>query len=237
MVIELDVNKMTWKQVHQWIRSGYAESMIGMNAKKDLFNRHGYKIATMRLVDFDRDVDKNGDKIKTTWIASESTLRCSMNVDTNGNSTTLGGWSSSEARNYLNDYIFEQLPEDLQNAIVPAIKKSDSRKPFTLNPGRRYFPSIIQTIDKIWIPSMEEVFGNWFESLQGQGRQYKRFSESFSSTFFNKHPEEYVGDFAWSRSSLIDSSAEFLCFTGNKDIVYASRDASEELIIPISFCI
>ena len=100
----------------------------------------------------------------------------------NNGSMNTGGWAVSDLRIWMNggesDGVLKEpvlltaLPKDLQTVIKPVIKKSD--KGF-------YNPVIIDTIDKIWIPSDREL--NCEHSGQvtvGQGEPYAVYTDANS---------------------------------------------------------
>lgn len=72
---------------------------------------------------------------------------------------------ASQLRKWLNEEFFEQLPDWLQKKIVPVVKK-------TYTDGK-----IVETVDKIFIPSEIEVFGKTKYSKKGEGEQYEFFKE------------------------------------------------------------
>jgi hypothetical protein len=68
----------------------------------------------------------------------------------NSANSNQGSWEGCQIRNWLNSSFFSQLPTDLQMAITPK----------TLHIAKAYGSTdIIETQDKIWLPSEWEVFG------------------------------------------------------------------------------
>ncbi|MCI8538608.1 MAG: hypothetical protein HFF18_08135 [Oscillospiraceae bacterium] len=55
--------------------------------------------------------------------------------------TNKGGWTVSNMRRYLNEWIFEQLPDDLQIIIKPRV--------------------IQNSLDRLWLFSQMEILGNY----------------------------------------------------------------------------
>ena len=65
----------------------------------------------------------------------------------NKRATNAGGWEKSFMREWLNETIFRQLPDELQEIIVPRVIRQN------LN-GK-----IAETKDALWLPSFTEMFG------------------------------------------------------------------------------
>lgn len=61
--------------------------------------------------------------------------------------TNKGGWAACKMRGYLNDEVFDLLPDDLQAVIVPT-------KVVQIVDGKR-----VETEDKLWLPSESQIFG------------------------------------------------------------------------------
>ena len=70
--------------------------------------------------------------------------------NTNYRAYNTGGWLMSDMRSWLNEDVYEALPEDLKSLIRPVEKISDTGF---------YYPSLKTTIDKLWLPSDEELNG------------------------------------------------------------------------------
>lgn len=107
------------------------------------------------------DVDENGNKTNLTLCFHEIYTRKEINYTCKN----YGGWTCSKLRKWLNEEFFNLLPDWLQKKIVPVVKK-------TSEDGE-----IVETVDKIFIPSEIEVFGKTKYSKKGEGKQYEFFKD------------------------------------------------------------
>ena len=108
------------------------------------------------------DIDENGNKTNLTLCFHDVTEMKPMNTKM---TSIGGGWRDSELRKWLNEEFFDLLPDWLQKKIIPVVKKSSEGE------------EIIETVDKIFIPSEIEVFGETKFSMEGEGEQYEFFKD------------------------------------------------------------
>ena len=135
--------KETWAELKDMISDGSFSYQPGDFKKVDL-GEDG--IVRMRLAGFGIDRDKDGFAIPTTWIAGDLTAkRHPMHND------WFGEYSKSDLRKWLNEVLYERLPEDLKQIIVPTLKRQVAYKP-------DWDCYTDEVLDKIWIPSFAEVF-------------------------------------------------------------------------------
>ena len=154
----------SWDNIISAIDDGTARFryMIGDSKSLELGNLGSVK---MVLAGFELDDrSDNQGKANTTWIASEVLIDHRMNPDTEyyddgwgiDGTGGLGGWSASELRKYLNSTLLPAMPECLRRRIVSVIKRQN-------NPvAGKGWSNILadSTDDQLWIPSLEEVFGD-----------------------------------------------------------------------------
>lgn len=144
---------------------------------KDITLKDGSTV-TLRIADIYHDTKADGTPAGITFITSDSNLTHAMN----SSRSSEGGWEDSEMRHWLNNDVLSELPDDLQQLIVPVNK-------MTNNAGRTSdSEEVTETQDSLWIPSYVEVFGvtNWnWESrntsgynrvLNSEGTQYAMFA-------------------------------------------------------------
>lgn len=122
---------------------------------------HGQKI-WFDILGKNHDIDENGNKTNLTLCFHDFPESKPMNTKM---TSIGGGWRGSELRTWLNEEFFEQLPDWLQKKIVPVVKKSSEGE------------KIVETVDKIFIPSEIEVFGKTKFSMDGEGEQYEFFKD------------------------------------------------------------
>jgi hypothetical protein len=123
----------------------------------------------------------------------------------------------------ISNDLFAALPEELQQAIKPVLKTSDTGF---------YYPSLNQTIEKLWIPSDVEL--NSFvsgEAIRGQGEPYAIFTTNESRVrTSNGAAAPY-----WTRSSGIKSMHYFRYVDTNGNL--NSAHASGQMNILFGFCL
>lgn len=101
----------------------------------------------------------------------------------NNAKTNEGGWEASDMRAWLNSTVLDNMPDSIQDLIVP-VKKA------TNNVGRtETSDSVSTTEDRIWLFSQRELFGTitWNQGypleyidtvLNEEGEQYQLFKEA-----------------------------------------------------------
>lgn len=117
----------------------------------------------MQIIAFDRDIlsSDHTSTAKITWLANSVSFQFPMNFT----NTTEGGWADCECRKFLNDTIYEQIPENVRNRIL-AVDKTYAAVSWS--------SSTATVSDKLWIPSRREIQGgNGFENT---GIDYTDFS-------------------------------------------------------------
>lgn len=158
---EYTPDKYTWEGVFARIKKGtYAkEYSIGDLVPLDLGSEG---LINMQIAAFDKDdlADGSG-KAHITWIAKEllpTKLRMNPYRVSNGDGTyqegtgSIGGWEKSEMRAYIKNSIRPMLPDIVRNSIKE-VRKNQIAQDTT---GVSFEQT---TVEDIWIPSMNEVFG------------------------------------------------------------------------------
>ena len=122
----------------------------------------------MQIIAFDRDILSSNETstAKITWLVKGLPFWFPMNFDT----ITTGGWKDCECRKFLNDTIYEQIPENVRNRILAVDKTYITTYPSSSTPT---------VSDKLWIPSAREVFGG--SSFENSGIDYTDFFTDDSS--------------------------------------------------------
>jgi len=75
------------------------------------------------------------------------------------------GWIDTELRKWLNEEYFNTLPEELKQAIHPAIKLTHN-----------YKGDVYETTDRLFLPSESEMFGSAIWSDYEDGARYEAFA-------------------------------------------------------------
>jgi hypothetical protein len=147
----------------------------------------------------------------------------------NDTSTNEGGWKSSEMRSFMNNELFSALPSELQAIIKNVHKISD---------GGSYQKMLIDTADKCWLASYDEVgltSGN--SNLSGQGELY---SAIFSSNKDSR--KKYITDEAatggwWLRSSYYSTNSNSMFWRVTNSGGSYSDIAFNSFYVAFGFCI
>ena len=97
-----------------------------------------------------------------------------------------GGWAATELRSWLNGDLYQKLPADVRDAVVPVAKKTNNDGSTTST------SSVTETSDKLWVPSIVELTGvldwtyqskpensdAWNAVFNAEGRQYPAFAQA-----------------------------------------------------------
>ena len=160
----------SWEQIIDIVNDGTYKEKYNIGDSKEL-DLGSEGIIDMQIVAFDTDeLADGGGKAAITWISkqlinSDHRMNPEREVDPSDSSQyligtgSIGGWKDSEMRNWLQIDVKELIPETVRDTIKPVIKHSTSYT--TANPPSEesYINDEI-SIDDIWIPSWEEVFGS-----------------------------------------------------------------------------
>lgn len=156
---------------------------------------------TLDIIGKNHDVDENGNKTNLTLCFHDIYTRREINYTC----TNYGGWACCELRKWLNEEFFNLLPDWLQKKIVPVVKK-------TSEDGK-----IVETVDKIFIPSEIEVFGKTNYSEKGEGKQYEFFKD-WHNRIKGLEEDKYSTCY-WLRSPNSGNDSNF-CIVGSDGCYY-----------------
>ena len=110
-------------------------------------------VIRMRLAGLHRDVKADGEPVSATWIAGDLTAkRHRIHHD------WFGEYSKSDLRKWLNDELYNRLPDDLKRIIIPVLKRQ-----IAYDVDWNCYTD--EVVDKIWIPSFSEVFEGGYPDL------------------------------------------------------------------------
>lgn len=148
-----------------------------------------------------------------------------------------GGWSLCEARANLETMILPQMPSDLRAAIKTVKKKSDTGIMMGSELYDEHGQDIIVTEDKLWIPSVEELNGDYVNMVTGQGKAYPMFSDTMSRVkYYTDASGKEIPYTYWTRSCGTAGSHDWLSInTQGYPIESIGPGNTNELII--GFCI
>ena len=167
------------------------DEIINKNFKYKRIMLKDGSVVTLDIIGKNHDVDKNGHKTNLTLCFHDIYTRKEINYTC----TNYGGWTCCKLRKWLNEEFFDLLPDWLQKKIVPVVKK-------TSEDGE-----IVETVDKIFIPSEIEVFGKTKYSEKGEGEQYEFFKDWHNR--IKGLEEDKCSTFYWLRSPYSGNSNRF----------------------------
>ena len=150
---ELVVKEITdsWEEIIKSINNGTYRYKYQIGNYKPLsFGKLG--TVNMQIAAFGADELSGGKgKAPVTWVSKEILTKRRMNVK-----NAVGGWEYSEMRKFLEDEIRPLIPEKVRNAIK-TVKKYTYTSDY--KNGREQENGI--TEDALWIPSKQEILGNF----------------------------------------------------------------------------
>ena len=119
----------------------------------------------------------------------------------NNSNTNSGGWGDCARRKWCNEVYLNAMPEILRNAVKEVkIKTSAGNKSTT----------IVETNDKIFLPSEVEIFGSTTYSVAGEGSQYAYYKNATANRYkLPKYSSSSVSSRYFERSPISGNSARF----------------------------
>lgn len=189
------LEETSWSRIAELSESGKAGDLFSVGDEKYIPELG----ASVVLLGINHDRKENGVVAGLTfglkYNQTATGAYCSMNYvqDEYGNpyNSNANGWKDSTARAYLNGDFMNYLPEELRNAIIP-VKK--------LTGAGGGSSTIVETIDKIWIPSEVEMSGSTQYSASGEGTQYEYFGTYENG---NRNWKKYYGPLRSPNVSLL----------------------------------
>lgn len=187
----------SWDRIIAAVNSGSYARRYAIGSYKPLtVAGNAYDVTLyMRLVAMDTDILEGGSgTAATTWIAGYAGLQYYMDY-----SSASGGWRDSDMRSFLQKTV---LPS-IESNLLDAIKSVKKRHRYTASSGG---VATQTTYDKLWIPSLGEIFDDdpWGEGGVRYGVYYDAASRKMLQSV-TAHPTS-TGYIWWLRSSGSSSS-------------------------------
>lgn len=114
-------------------------------------------IINMQIAAFDADTLADGSGTAAiSWVA-KNRLNTSKRMSSYTNVYDSNGWENAEMRTYLNETIFALMPDVVKSAIQSVQKVSCTYN----SSGTK---SMLETADKLWVPSSKEICLNKYET-------------------------------------------------------------------------
>ena len=182
----------TWDEIFQAENNGTYKTKYSVGDTKYLVVGGTYVL--MQIIAFDRDIlsSDNTSTAKITWLSKGFPFEFPINIIETNN------WKDCLCRDFLNNVIYEQIDSTVKNKIL-AVDKTYMQ---TIQPN----PNTSIVSDKLWIPSMKEMFNS--ANHEASGINYSDFFTDNTSRKKN-YGLSNTGYFWWLRSYSSNSDSDF----------------------------
>lgn len=221
-----ELEDYSWKDIDLISRCGKASEYFEVGMTKEF--RIGEEYFLSKILDFNHESLEHG--IHNYGISFSTSSCVGKHKMESEEATNKGGWHLSKMKEYIEDFIYPELNEELRE-VIKSVCKITSK-------GSKQLKFDV-TYDKLWLFSEREVFGN--PSFSGfivgdketihEGEQYSIFKDINNRCMLLEGKEEPW----WLRSPVITSKENYCAVskTGDFDIGYANMEAG----IVFGFCI
>lgn len=152
------------------------------------------------------------------WARFESKDCLPVEVAYNQNNRNAGGFADSDVKRYLNEEVFNNLPEDLRNVIAEVERKQENGK---------------SSLCRLFLPTESELFGDCCYSEDGTYSQIEYYKDRRNRIKCNRKG----GSPDWYWTASVGSGCSTLCVhVGGNGNSY-NWNASDGLYVPVCFVI
>lgn len=187
----------TWDEIFQAENNDTYKTKYSVGDTKYLVVGGTYIL--MQIIAFDRDIlsSDNTSTAKITWLSKGIPFEFPINI------IEVNNWKDCSCRDFLNNVIYEQIDLTVKNKIL-AVDKTyiQTRQPKVT--------SIVS--DKLWIPSMKEMFNS--ASYEASGINYSDFFTDSTSRKKN-YGLSKTGYIWWLRSFYDNTSSSYVDISSN----------------------
>ena len=203
-------------------------------------------IVEMQIAAFDADELADGSgKAAITWISKQLlNSKHRMNPQLTDNPSdpakyligtgAYGGWANSEMRSWLQSDVKSLIPLTVRQAIKPVTKYSRS---YTENGQEIQLIKNEKTVDDVWIPSWQEVFGlddryyEYYDMYESGGPLYTVFNSKDGRIKWYTD----MSQASWWLRSAGQYNISLFCYV-NRVGNYSYQDAKDSLSVLLGFC-
>ena len=202
---------LSWNEIKSILYSGDAERVLRVGDEKEFELYTGEKVKA-KLISL-KPHDVRADYSPATKARATFMFYVDGEYEMNEECTNVGGWKDCKMRNTYMPRFYKLLPSDLQVLILPVKKRTSAG-------GEN--EEIVETVDKLFLPSEIEVAGTTDCSCEGEGEIYEYFKSANMPNEWTwlRSPNPYItsGFAYWTSSGYVNTSsasiarAVALCF-------------------------
>lgn len=214
------LDSLSWEVIKNICDAGAARLFFRVGQTKTITLKNGKDIL-VRIIGINHDVDKNGATCLLTW---ETVNLWEDRHAMNANCSNKGGWKDSDMREWLANDVLALFPDELTRVICNTIKSTTAGG--TSN-------KMVETADKLFLLSEQEVFGRQIYSKGNEGHWYDWYRQE-NTPYGKKYPGGERG-WRWLRSPDGSNSTCFCSVYSTGSASY--DDASSSSGVSFGFCI
>ena len=187
----------------------------------------GMVVADVEVIAHEHDnlADGSGKASLTFFCVDLPQILHRMNED----STNIGGYKTSEMRQFVNEELVAALPSELKTIIKPVYKISD---------GGANDKSLVTTTDSCWLASYDEVgLVSGGSNLPGQGELYASIFSSNKDTRKKYITDDTMTGGWWLRSSYYSNNSDSMFWRVTNSGGSYSDIAFNSFYVAFGFCI
>lgn len=152
------------------------------------------------------------------WARFESKDCLPVEVAYNQNNRNAGGFADSDVKRYLNEEVFNNLPEDLRNVIAEVERKQENGE---------------SSLCRLFLPTESELFGDCCYSEDGTYSQIEYYKDRRNRIKCNRKG----GSPDWYWAASVRSGYSTICVGVYYNGGSSDWNASSELYVPVCFVI
>ena len=195
---------INWEELAQKIKNNTSGLKVG-----DIITEETFDGEEMDLVVVD---------MGPGWARFESKDCLPVEVTYNQNNRNAGGFADSDVKHYLNEEVFNSLPEELRNVIAEVERKQENSK---------------SSLCRLFLPTESELFGDCYYSEDDTYSQIEYYKDRRNRIKCNRKG----GSPDWYWTASVRSGTFTNCVSVNHTGYSNAWGASNELCVPVCFVI
>lgn len=220
----IDFSTATPSQIQSAIANGYLNDYV-VGAEKPITLTNSTKII-LRLVDKSGSIIKREDDTFGNLVIEFKQIYQLIGMNATG--TNEGGWRDSRMRSTTLPALYDLLPSEWKS-IIPNTKIK------TMDGGNQDGVSLVETLDKLWLPSEREIFATRSYSHLDEFNALTRFQyyaqNDNNASRIKNNLSGNAGNW-WLRSTNSAHAARFVSVSGNDGNVASSNANNDNGVSP-----